>query len=181
MKNRMTIKEAVFKWVGELNSIPTDMIKALVNANQEEWEEVTVPNVGNQVYIYNIPMKDIYGFHCKMSGQSGVGEILELDDSDYIVKIDDGATIKIDLEDFDVKREDILPMWSTMWSFKDISDCRWLEERDGIKAMSECGFRIYKHKDWGYFFGIDGGGYDFYDEHWIPAYNELGLKWHTEE
>ena len=30
MKNRMTIKEAVFKWVGELNCIPTDIIRELI-------------------------------------------------------------------------------------------------------------------------------------------------------
>ena len=46
--------------------------------------------------------------------------------------------------------------------------------------MSECGFRIYKHEEWGCFFGIDGAGYNFYDAHWIPLYKARGLKWHDE-
>lgn len=53
-----------------------------------------------------------------------------------------------------------------------------MDELDGIKKMSECGFRIYEHDEWGYFFGIDGCGYSFYDEHWIPLYKKRGLQWH---
>ena len=75
----------------------------------------------------------------------------------------------------------VFPMWGTMWSFHDSIDDWWLEERDGIRLMSECGFRIYHHQEWGYFFGIDGAGYDFYSDHWIPLYKARGLKWHDEE
>ena len=73
---------------------------------------------------------------------------------------------------------DQLPMWGTMWSFGDSLDNYWLEEKDGIALMSKCGFRIFKSDEFGYFFGIDGAGYDFYEAHWIPLYNERGLKWH---
>ena len=52
---------------------------------------------------------------------------------------------------------------------------------DGIQVMSECGFRIYESDEWGYFFGIDGAGYDFYSEHWIPLYRKRGLQWHDPE
>ena len=76
--------------------------------------------------------------------------------------------------------DDGLPMWGTMWSFGDSADDWWLEEKDGIKVMSECGFRIYEHEEYGYFFGIDGAGYDFYEAHWIPLYKARGLKWHDE-
>lgn len=44
--------------------------------------------------------------------------------------------------------------------------------------MSDCGFRIYKSEDYGYFFGIDGAGYSFYEEHWMPLYKARGLHWH---
>ncbi|MBQ3451225.1 MAG: hypothetical protein IJG32_03045 [Selenomonadaceae bacterium] len=44
-------------------------------------------------------------------------------------------------------------------------DNRWLKEWRGLEAMSECGFRIYEHDDFGFFFGIDGAGYDFYEAH----------------
>ena len=64
-----------------------------------------------------------------------------------------------------------LPMWSTMWSFGDSADDYWLEEEDGLELMA----------DFGYLFGIDGAGYSFMDEHWIPLYKARGLRWHEEE
>lgn len=39
---------------------------------------------------------------------------------------------------------------------------------------------IYSHEEFGYFFGIDGCGYDFYEAHWLPLYNKRGLQWHDE-
>lgn len=45
-------------------------------------------------------------------------------------------------------------------------------------AMSQCGFRIFKSFEFGYFFGIDGAGYDFYESHWLPLYEARGLMWH---
>lgn len=76
---------------------------------------------------------------------------------------------------------DFLPMWGTMWSFGDSADDYWLEEEDGLELMAECGFRIYEQEDFGYLFGIDGAGYSFMDEHWIPLYKARGLQWHREE
>ena len=70
------------------------------------------------------------------------------------------------------------PMWGTMWSFGNSLDNYWLDEENGITRMSKCGFRIFKSEEFGYFFGIDGAGYDFYEAHWIPLYNERGLMWH---
>ena len=76
---------------------------------------------------------------------------------------------------------DFRPMWGTMWSFGDSADDYWLEEGDGLELMAECGFRIYEQEDFGYLFGIDGAGYSFMDEHWIPLYKARGLHWHREE
>ncbi len=67
-----------------------------------------------------------------------------------------------------------------MWSFSDSCDNWWLEENGGIQAMSECGFRIYYSEEFGYFFGIDGAGYSFYEAHWIPLYQARGLHWDDE-
>ena len=74
-----------------------------------------------------------------------------------------------------------LPRWGTMWSFGDSADDYWLEEEDGLELMAECGFRIYEQEDFGYLFGIDGAGYSFMDEHWIPLYKARGLRWHEKE
>ena len=76
--------------------------------------------------------------------------------------------------------EPALPMWGTMWSFEDKADDYWLEEKGGLKMMSQCGFRIYRSEEFGYFFGIDGAGYDFYGLHWTPLYEARGMRWHDE-
>ena len=68
-------------------------------------------------------------------------------------------------------------MWGTMWQFSDSCDNWWLENH--LNEMADCGFRIYESDEFGYFFGIDGAGYDFYEAHWIPLYNKRGLQWHT--
>jgi hypothetical protein len=65
-----------------------------------------------------------------------------------------------------------------MWSFGDSADDYWLSDMDGIAIMSRCGFRIYESEEFGYFFGIDGAGYSFYDEHWVPLYRARDLHWH---
>jgi len=67
---------------------------------------------------------------------------------------------------------------STMWNFKNIVDKCWIESEINQKAMTDCGFRIYRHDDYGFVFGIDGAGYDFYEQHWIPLYKARGLQWH---
>ena len=70
------------------------------------------------------------------------------------------------------------PAWGTMWAFDDICDIEWCQGH--LEEMKECGFRIYESEDWEYVFGINGGGYDFYEAHWIPLYRARGLKWHDE-
>lgn len=96
----------------------------------------------------------------------------------YRVDLDGGPSILVEPDNLEVVDEDTLPMWGTMWSFGDSCDDYWLGYADGIRVMSDCGFRIYQHEEWGYFFGIDGAGYDFYSEHWIPLYKSRGLQWH---
>ncbi|NUJ17419.1 hypothetical protein FKN04_12620 [Bacillus glycinifermentans] len=70
------------------------------------------------------------------------------------------------------------PIWETMWTFKHEYDEVWAKKN--LDKMKECGFWVYESKELGLFFGIDGGGYDFYDSHWIPLYKARGLKYHSE-
>lgn len=128
MKNGLTIRDAAERWVHEMNAIPTGMIEKMMEADIDDWREVTLPSVGD--------------------------------------------------DEVEIERLELLPMWGTMWSFGDSADDWWLEEDDGIEIMSECGFRIYESDEFGYFFGIDGAGYSFYDAHWIPLYKARGLQWH---
>lgn len=80
-----------------------------------------------------------------------------------------------------VINNEYFPMWDTMWAFSSNCDNDWLEEEGNLEKMAECGFRIYESEDYGYIFGIDGAGYDFYQEHWYPLYMARGLKWHDKE
>lgn len=182
MKNGMTIREAVHSWVAEMNGYPREMIETLMTAKPEDWCEVTLPRECNRVYIFGMPEKDIDGND--IEDDSDYGEIVEVKEDDnkvsYIIETDRDTKIELTEDEFEVERDEFLPMWGRLWSFSDSADDWWLEEDGGIRVMSECGFRIYEHEEWGYFFGIDGCGYSFYDEHWIPLYKKRGLQWHDE-
>jgi RNA polymerase subunit RPABC4/transcription elongation factor Spt4 len=73
------------------------------------------------------------------------------------------------------------PMWGTMWTFGENIDAEWVRDHGGLEAMQECGFWVYDDEDLGILFGINGGGYDFYEGHWVPLYKKRGLKWHDAE
>ena len=176
---KMTIKEATYKWVNEFNSYPRSMIETLMDADPNSWEEVTPPGRNDRVYCHS---ENEYGY---------IRAILDPDDEEeetddyndeekaYEIELDNGKTIRAKAEDFDIPNYGYLPMWGTLWSFDDSSDIDWLSNH--LQEMADCGFRVYYHEEWGYFFGIDGAGYSFYDEHWIPLYKARGLYWHTEE
>ena len=164
----MNVNDATRKWVSQFDSYPKDMIEILMDARWEEWSEVTTPRKCDKVHV-DLPLT------CNK------GEIEDIyEDGKYHIKLDNGSYIDAEKDDIEVKNDSRLPMWGTMWSFKNPCDEYWMESYDGIKKMSECGFRVYRNEDWGYFFGIDGAGYDFYDAHWIPAYKARGLRWHDE-
>lgn len=155
----------------EFNAIQQGIIGKLMFANFDEWEEVTVPSAGDRVYVFDLPIET-----------EGYGTIKKYDlESDlYAIELDEGNLVSAMRDGFEVERDSGIPMWGTMWSFGDSADDYWLEELGGIRIMSECGFRIYSHEEFGYFFGIDGCGYDFYEAHWLPLYNKRGLQWHDE-
>lgn len=172
LRKGMTVREAAHEWVREMNAIQQGIIAKLMNAEPWEWNEVTLPCKNDRVYVYEIPED------CS----NNYGEIIEYSEEDdiYSICLDDGVIIEAEEDEFEVRRDSNLPMWSTMWSFGDNCDDYWIDEYDGIRKMSECGFRIYQSEEFGYFFGIDGAGYDFYESHWIPLYRKRGLKWHDE-
>lgn len=168
----MTRLDAAHGWVREFNAIQQGIIDKLMSANIDEWEEVTVPSAGDRVYVFDLPIET-----------EGYGTIKSYDlESDlYAIELDEGNLVSVTRDGFEVERDGRLPMWSTMWSFGDSVDEYWLEEMNGIQIMSDCGFRIYQHEEYGFFFGIDGCGYDFYSQHWLPLYNARGLEWHDSE
>lgn len=169
MKIFNTIEEATRDWVREFNAFPQDMIEAICESKgYQSFEEVTMPSIGNRVYEYN---------------NEEHGEIIAYDFEEeiYTIELDNGDVCKDVSSSFEIDKDDYFPMCGTMWQFGATCDDYWLEAHNGIRIMSNLGFRIYYNEDWGYFFGIEGAGYDFYTEHWIPLYKARGLHWHKEE
>lgn len=68
--------------------------------------------------------------------------------------------------------------WGTMWTFRSLLDAEWALNNADI--LNQCGIVAYYTESLGVVFGIDGAGYDFYGEHWIPLYKKRGLKWHKD-
>lgn len=177
-----TIREAAEQWVGEMNAYPYDMISKLMEADYDSWHEVTEPKIGDRVFVYHKGSGEITG---KKMTEDGLVYMVEFDESllkpVYGDEFNDGQrifSIEVPADELEIETDGSLPMWGTLWSFGDSADDYWLENMDGIRIMSECGFRVYESEDFGYFFGIDGAGYDFYESHWIPLYKARGLQWH---
>lgn len=168
-----TKMDAVHAWVSTFNAIPMSVIEKLEAANMDDLVEVTPPAVYDSVYIYDGEYTD------------EEGEIVAvLDDDTYTVRLNDGEEIELESDQFEVLRQYRFPIWGTMWAFDDEIDNDWLEGefgQNGLQLMANCGFRIFESEDYGYVFGIDGAGFDFFSERWLPLYDARGLHWHKEE
>lgn len=162
-----TILEASREWVGTFNAFPLEMITKLFNIDVDGWREITPISKGCRVWSN------------KNQEIGYIKEIKENEDGEEIavIELDNGEKVEELKEDLSREEDDYFPMWGTMWQFSDSCDNWWLENH--LNEMVDCGFRIYESDEFGYFFGIDGVGYDFYEAHWIPLYNERGLQWHT--
>lgn len=175
----MTIRDAAHEWVERFNAIPYGIVEKLMDRYGMDMEviEITPPCLHDRVYITGDEWADQQG------------EIVETkydgEDDLYLVKLDTSdEEVVVSRNDFDVENDDYLPMWGTMWTFGEQIDEDWLLGtfcEPHLQEMADCGFRIYEQEDFGVIFGIDGAGYDFYEEHWIPLYKARGLKWHKEE
>ena len=162
--------DACREWVRGFNAFPYNMIEKLISSDYGSWTEVTPITENDRVYV---------------SEYNGYGEVIEIyenEDDEKIAKVEldsEEEVVEVSINDIEVERDDFLPMWGTMWQFDDSCDDWWIE--NNLDKMAECGFRIYESYEFGYFFGIDGAGYDFYESHWIPLYDVRGLKWHKGE
>lgn len=173
LRKGMTIKEAAEHWVQQFNAVPTGMIEKLMRVDREDWREITPLTCGDRVYVNK--------FKRESPRRYGVGTLSRIKDDNYTVELDDGGRVTCRENECDAVHYDPTPMWGTMWSFGERMDDDWLEGPGALRAMAKCGFRIYESEEFGYFFGIDGAGYDFFEEHWIPLYRARGLEWHDPE
>lgn len=160
----MNLREAVGRWVNGFSAIPSALIeKAYGGDNIDDMQEVTPLVVGDLAWSNDLQTQvEIIG----LNKEEGTALIADHD-------------AEVDLDDLYPERDSWLPMWGTLWTFGDSADEWWIEQH--LQEMADCGFRIFESDELGYFFGIDGAGYDFYTAHWIPLYKTRGLRWHSEK
>lgn len=123
----MTRKEATEEWVLGFNKFPTDMIRRMMVEWPDEWVEVTYPQEGDRVYLYDTSDR-----------QNDLGEVIrcEKGDGTFIIELNDGETVSLEREWFEPDYEDVVPMWDTMWSFGNPIDDWWLEHKDGVRKLA---------------------------------------------
>jgi len=73
----------------------------------------------------------------------------------------------------------LLPAWGKVFSPNDSFNADWI--RRNASDIAELGITVYETDEIGVYLGIDGAGYNFYEEHWIPLYDLRGLRWHEQE
>lgn len=175
MRKNVTIEDAAREWVERMNAIPRGMVEELLRGNPDKMHEITPPFVGKRVYVSR--SIDING--ARIDGYGEVKKVLPGPPAKYVVSLDDGTIALVRDGCIEQDVDEFLPMWGTMWMMDSSVDDDWIGEH--LQDMASCGFRIYEHDDYGYIFGIDGCGYSFYAEHWIPLYIKRGLHWHDSE
>lgn len=158
----MTIKEATQHWVRGLNAIPQQFIVTALGDNL--WDTFTECTPDIQV--------------CSYCGEEASEDYIERKEEDSMAQCEHCASDAdvIEFYEYQSNNSDYLPMWGTMWTLGDSFDEDWFA--NNLETAYRLGFRVYEHEDLGIVIGIDGAGYDFYEEHWIPLYKALGLRWH---
>lgn len=69
-----------------------------------------------------------------------------------------------------------LVAWGEMWTFKNHTDETWASKNPD--AFERAGISLFDVEKVGLVFGVDGGGYSFLEDHFLPLYIERGLRWH---
>ena len=99
-----TIRDAAEAWVREMNAVPQGMIEKLMGMNTDDWTEITKPAAGDTVYVYDLPDEVDSLEHC------GTIKSYNEESDLYCIELYDGKLVSAEEDDFDVERDDVLPM-----------------------------------------------------------------------
>lgn len=169
MSREVTILEATRKWVNEFNFLHYSLL------------ERAYPHMDGLEELTPIPMKyicDECGTEFNEDEYTEHGGGGDITTCTLCYENNENTTATIEpIEDEYSKIGYGLPMWGTLFNPKESLDEDWI--RENLDVVAECGFRIYESDEIGILLGVDGAGYDFYEEHWVPLYKARGLKWHT--
>ena len=91
----MTISDAAHEWVREMNAYPQEMIETLMRTKPDDWHEVTMPRVCDRVYVCNLPDG------CEDYDPNG--EVENIAGDVYLINLQDGNTVELGAEDFEVE------------------------------------------------------------------------------
>ena len=161
-----TIKEATQHWVNGFNAIPYSLIERAYKDNIDDLIELTPITVGDYVWSND------HQTECEVIS-------INREEKTAVLNVDE-EEVTVDLDELNLENDSWLPMWGWLWMFGERIDEDWA--RENLEEVAECGFRIFEDADSGdIYIGIDGAGYDFYEQHWIPLYNARGLRWHKGE
>lgn len=166
----MNIEEATKKWVDEFSFVSQTLVQNAVGENYEDWIDLTrnIISVGDTVYY---------------DGEDW--EVLEVKEDRLVLEPMDMNLDNVEVDEWEVEPEDdyysgLFPMWGTLFNPKEKLDEDWIV--NNLKKVKECGLRAFEYYPTGdIFLGVDGAGYNFYDNHWIPLYKARGLHWHEVE
>ena len=100
MKNGLTIRDAAERWVHEMNAIPTGMIEKMMEADIDDWREVTLPSVGDQVYANSYGLGEVAEV---TSTEDGVVLVVDLD-------VPRSEQVEIPADEVEIERLELLPM-----------------------------------------------------------------------
>lgn len=162
--------EAVRRWVGEFNAVNLSLIERVMKAEgYDSFTELTKASDVGEVGI-----SETYGEEV---------EVVWIDHNEGTMTIrptnNEEELGVVDIGDVSFNGDELLPMWGWMWTLENIDE-EWV--RENLYKVSECGFRVYEDNETGdIYLGIDGAGYDFYEQHWLPLYEARGLQWHDDE
>jgi len=166
----MNIKEATNKWINEFNFVSEALIKNAVGDDLSDWIDLTrdIITAGDTVYH---------------DGEDW--EVLEVDDDMLFLEPLDTELENVEVKTWEVEPEyddysGLFPMWGTLFNPKSGLDEEWIQ--NNLEKVKECGLRAFEYYPTGdIFLGVDGAGYSFMDNHWIPLYKARGLQWHEVE
>jgi len=163
-----TVTDATQEWVARFNEVPVSVIRRL-----GDYEEIVAFGVDDEVYYDCDNGEDITAGHGVITG------IAPNDHFHVAPDNQDGKPLLIHKDDLfrpgTCSAADDLPTWGYMWSFDNPADRTWLESKDGINAMAECGFRVSRQPDFSLIFGTDQA---ISAQMWEKLYKARGLQWH---
>lgn len=173
MKNEMNTEahQRAFRLMKLMHSVSTDLMRDMMDS-MSGWQEITSPLVGDIVAL-SPDYDDIL--------DSGYGKIIYAhDDGEYTIVTLDDELLMLTANEFEVVRdgEKVLPNFCEMWNLKTHAIREWLFDGDGVRIMTELGFRIYYHKSHGFWAGVEvGKEFNIIKDYWMPLNEMVGKTW----